>query len=70
MAMKTKEQVIDEFRTRGDTVPDWAERHGFHVESVRSVIYGKSKARRGNAHKIAVLLGLKDGEIIDKRKKA
>jgi len=65
MPMKTIEQVKSEFKQRGETVPAWAKRHGFKVNAVRNVIYGRAKGNWGISHNIAVLLGLKDGVISD-----
>lgn len=63
--MKTLEQVKQDFKKRGETVTGWALKHGFKPNNVRAVIYGRSKWNWGESHKIAVSLGLKDGEIVD-----
>lgn len=63
--MKTPEQVRKEFNYRGETISGWARKNGFNPESVKKVIHGKSQCLRGEAHKIAVTLGIKDGVIID-----
>ncbi|MBS4015404.1 MAG: DNA-binding protein [Candidatus Latescibacteria bacterium] len=63
--MKTAEQVKDEFRRKGVTISGWAKKHGFRPAAVQLVIDGKAKCYYGNAHKIAVLLGMKDGEIAE-----
>jgi gp16 family phage-associated protein len=63
--MKTLEQVKTELRRRGETVTGWALKHGFKADDVRAVIYGRSKWSWGESHKIAVTLGLKEGEIVD-----
>ena len=62
--MKTVEEVRIEFRCKGITVAGWARKHGFSTQAVRRVVNGSSKCWYGNAHKIAVTLGVKDGEII------
>jgi gp16 family phage-associated protein len=61
--MKTAADVREDFRRRGITVAGWARKHGFTVQSVRRVIRGDARCWYGNGHKIAVLLGMKDGEI-------
>jgi gp16 family phage-associated protein len=43
----------------GQSVADWARTHGFNVQITYSVLNGRLRARRGEAHKIAVALGLK-----------
>lgn len=53
-----------EFRQRGETVTGWSRRNNLDPEQVRAVVYGKAKGCWGASHKIAVLLGLKDGEIV------
>lgn len=63
--LKTIEQVKKEFNFRGESIVGWARKKGVNPESVKKVIAGKSKCNRGAAHKIAVLLGIKDGEIIE-----
>lgn len=61
---KTKEQALSELRARGETVVGWARKNGFDPRLVRGVIYGNIKGKWGVSHKIAVLLGMKDGEIM------
>lgn len=61
--MKTTAQVKRDFRRRGVTVTAWAEKHGIHHQTVRDILDGKLKGHRGDAHKAAVLLGLKDGVL-------
>ena len=51
--------VRQAFSEAGIAVSDWAHAHGFHRESVYAVLSGRSKGRRGEAHRIAVALGLK-----------
>jgi gp16 family phage-associated protein len=63
--LKTIDQVRLEFNYRGETVSGWARKNGFNHESVKKVLQGKSKCIYGEAHKIAVMLGIKDGEIIE-----
>ena len=41
----------------------WAQLNGFNPSMVRSVVVGKVSCRFGVSHKIAVLLGLKEGEF-------
>jgi gp16 family phage-associated protein len=53
------EEVREEFEIAGMAVSDWAARHGFKRENVYAVLAGRSKGRRGEAHRIAQALGLK-----------
>jgi len=47
------------FIERGETVVEWAKVHGFEPQLVYAVLAGRLAARRGQAHHIAVALGLK-----------
>lgn len=62
---KSREQVKAELARTGTTICGWAEKHGFTVSTVRHVMSGKSLNQYGDSHKIAVLLGMKDGIILD-----
>lgn len=63
--MKTAAEVKSEMLNRGETAADWARKHGVSGDLVRGVLQGRIKGRNGEAHKIAVLLGLKNGVIVD-----
>lgn len=47
------------FERTGTTVTEWALKHGFKREHVYAVLSGRTVGRRGQAHHIAVALGLK-----------
>lgn len=55
----TPEQIKSQFRARGETFTQWARDHGYRPQQVLRVINGFDKGHRGNAHVIAVKLGLK-----------
>lgn len=55
----TPAQVKDRLRQRGQTITQWAEEHGFKRHAVYRVLNGFDKAHYGQAHEIAVKLGLK-----------
>ena len=61
--LKTPEEVRGDFFKRGVNVAKWARDHGLSRQSVDAVLRGKTKGNRGEAHKAAVLLGIKDGVI-------
>ncbi|MDP2144420.1 MAG: DNA-binding protein [Gallionella sp.] len=63
--LKTLEQARNEFNYRGESVTGWSRKHGFNPESVKKVLNGDSKCLRGNAHRIAVVLGIKHGVIVE-----
>jgi gp16 family phage-associated protein len=57
------EQACQEARHRladlGITAKDWAEKNGFNLSTVYAVLNGQQKCLRGEAHRAAVLLGIK-----------
>lgn len=58
----TLEQVKNDFANRGETFSGWAKAHNYKYATVLAVINGTNKGRRGEAHKVAMALGLKAGE--------
>lgn len=59
---KTAEQVKAGFKKAGTTVTEWAVANGFSPNSVYQVLNGFSKGHYGQAHDIAVALGMKLAE--------
>lgn len=55
----TPDQVRQRLRQRGQTITQWAKRHGYDRKAVYRVMTGVDKAHYGRAHEIAVALGLK-----------
>lgn len=49
----------------GMSISDWAQRHGFAPKLVYSILEGRRRCARGQSHRIAILLDLKDGELDD-----
>jgi gp16 family phage-associated protein len=47
------------FWLEGETIADWAAKNGFSPATTYSLLAGRLRARRGEAHRIAVALGLK-----------
>ena len=60
--MKSREEVRREFTERGLSISGWAKQRGFSQALVYQVLNGHRKALRGESHKIAVELGLKEGK--------
>lgn len=58
----TPEQVKQRFKQRGITITQWAKEHGYRRNAVYRVLNGIDKAHYGQAHDIAVLLGLKPSD--------
>jgi gp16 family phage-associated protein len=53
------EQVRAEFYARGEPIADWARARGFRPSTVYQVLHCLVQARWGNAHQVAVALGIK-----------
>lgn len=64
--LKTPAEVRDEFLRRGESISAWARKHKFNAQLVSDIVNGnpRRKCRIGQSHKVAVLLGLKHGEIV------
>lgn len=68
--MKPKLRTPDEARAwlsyQGITVSQWARENGFSISLVFEVLAGRKKCLRGKSHNIAVLLGMKHGQLTDR----
>lgn len=63
MSMKTVEDVKEDLYRRGKSVPELAKELGVSPRIVYELLRGRIKGRRGQAHRAAVLLGLKSGVV-------
>lgn len=63
--VKTLAEARADFHRSGKSVTTWAKEHGFSVALTYMVLAGKRRGLRGQSHRIAVLLGVKDGVIED-----
>lgn len=63
--IKTIAQVQAEFLAAGITISGWARANGFHRMTVVDLLRGARQGLRGETHRCAVALGLKDGVVID-----
>jgi len=61
--LRTVKQVKDDFHRKGINVSAWARNHNIHPQTVQDLFRGKLVGNRGQAHRAAVLLGLKDGDV-------
>jgi gp16 family phage-associated protein len=57
--MKTAAQVRRELADAGISITEWAMKRGIPPSVVVDLLAGKTKAKRGMAHKAAVALGMK-----------
>lgn len=58
-ALKTFQEARSDFRRRGITIATWAKENGFEIKLVYAVLAGERKCYRGESHRIAVALGIK-----------
>lgn len=56
---RTVQEAREWFELSGQTVTQWSRDHGFRPEVVYSLLAGRTRGRRGDAHRAAVALGLK-----------
>lgn len=64
--LKTREQVRAEFTRTGQSVAAWARTHKLNLSLVYEVLNNpERRCLRGQSHRVAVLLGIKDGLISD-----
>ncbi|WP_339495379.1 DNA-binding protein [Pseudomonas sp. RA_105y_Pfl2_P56] len=60
---QARQQAREGLEKRGQSAKDFAKLHGLNPSTVYAVLSGQSHCRRGEAHRAAVLLGIKDGVI-------
>ncbi len=65
ISLRTAAQARASLELRGESVADFARRHGLSESTVHQVLGGRSKCKRGQAHRAAVLLGMKIGTLQD-----
>ncbi len=63
--LRTPQEIRAEWLRKGYGQNAWARENGLNPVTVSQVLNGINKGSRGEGHKIAVMLGIKDGEIID-----
>lgn len=61
------EQALEKARSlinkQGLSSKEWAEKHGLSPSTVYAVLNGQKKCLRGESHRAAVLLGIKEGTV-------
>lgn len=58
-ALRSPKEVRNWFESHGVSVSEWAKARGFAIEVVYSVLSGRARGQRGQAHQVAVALGIK-----------
>lgn len=61
--LRSLEDVERELDRKGISKADWARKHGIKPGVLYEIFSRRSSCRRGEAHRAAVLLGLKEGVI-------
>lgn len=59
----TSDSFKSQLRAEGKSIAEWAFEHGFKAELVYAVLRRRTIPLRGESHRIAVALGIKDGRI-------
>lgn len=62
---RTPQEIKSEWFRKGITQSQWAHQNGFPGSAVSQVLNGKNSCKKGTGHRIAVALGLKDGDILE-----
>jgi gp16 family phage-associated protein len=63
ITLERKKQVAETLSRRGLSLGAWCKLNGVSPNLVRDLINGRNSGRINKGHKVAVLLGIKDGEI-------
>lgn len=61
--LRSRQEAREDIRRRGLTVRQWSKSHELNEKTVFQVLGGRNKGDFGEAHKAAVLLGIKDGVL-------
>lgn len=63
MKLRTPAEARAELKTKGISITQWAIANQFSPNLVFEVLGGRKKCVRGQAHEIAIKLGIKEGVI-------
>ena len=63
MKLRTAAEARADLQAKGISITQWSIANKFSPNLVFEVLGGRKKCVRGQAHEIAIKLGLKDGEI-------
>ncbi len=64
MEANRAQEVKAQLARKGVSVAQWSAANNLSVMTVYSLLAGRQKGNRGESHRAAVLLGLKDGEVV------
>jgi gp16 family phage-associated protein len=57
---QARQDARDRLARQGITAKEWAEKHDLSPSTVYAVLNGQKKCLRGESHRAAVLLGIKE----------
>ena len=60
--IKTPQQVREELKSKGMPIAEYARQKSLDLQLVYDILSGRNKATYGESHRIAVALGIKNGE--------
>ncbi len=63
MKLRTAAEARAELQAKGISITQWAIANQYSPNLVFEVLGGRKKCLRGQAHEIAIKLGMKEGEI-------
>ncbi|MGO1064074.1 DNA-binding protein [Acinetobacter lwoffii] len=63
--IKSIKQVRDDFIKSGNSIAEWARDNNFSPDLVYRILKNNKVPRRGESHKIAVKLGIKEQKHMD-----
>lgn len=60
---RTAKEIKKELARKGETILNLAQEHNLKVRIVYDLLNGRLAGARGESHRAAVILGLKEGEL-------
>lgn len=60
---RTAKEIKEELARKGETILNLAQEHNLKVQIVYDLLNGRLAGARGESHRAAVILGLKEGEL-------
>lgn len=60
---RTAKEIKEELARKGLTIADLARKHGLNIVTVYALLNGRLSGARGESYRVAVILGLKEGEL-------
>lgn len=64
-SLRSREEIKELMSSSGVSIAEWARENQFSSGLVYQILEGKRRCLRGQSHRIAVALGLKEGLLSD-----